>query len=147
MSVVRPERTHSQKRRGLGLRSVLVLLTLLVAPAYALSRVPAAIDWRLLVIFPLGFSILAFVAYWSDKRRAEAGEWRVPESTLHFFGFLGGWPGAFLAQRVFRHKTSKISFQVVFWLIVLLHQYAAIDSLLSWRLTKDVLRAVKGKTA
>ena len=34
---------------------------------------------------------------------------------------LGGWPGAFLAQRYFRHKTQKVSFQIVSWLIVALH--------------------------
>ena len=145
--MVRTERTPYQKRRGSGFPSILLLLILLAAPVYALSRVAAMIDWRLLVIFPLGFSILAFVAYWSDKRRAEAGEWRVPESTLQFLGLLGGWPGAFLAQRAFHHKISKVSFQIVFWLIVLLYQYAAVDSLLSWRLTKDVLHVINGKTA
>ena len=147
MSVARPQRTAYQKRRGVGFASLVLLLVLLVAPVYALSHVAAVIDWRLLVIFPLGLSLLAFVAYWSDKSRAEAGEWRVPEATLQFFGLLGGWPGAFLAQRAFRHKTSKVSFQVVFWLIVLMYQYAAVDSLLSWRLTQNVLRVVKGKPA
>jgi uncharacterized membrane protein YsdA (DUF1294 family) len=129
------------------LGAVLLLPLLLAAPIYALSRVADTIDWRLLVIFPLGFSGLAFAAYWSDKLRAEAGEWRVPESTLHFFSLIGGWPGSFLAQRMFRHKTSKVSFQVVFWLIVVVHQYAAIDSVLSWRLAKHVLSAMKTNVA
>ena len=35
--------------------------------------------------------------------------------------FLGGWPGAFLAQRQFRHKTQKVSFRIVFWITVILH--------------------------
>jgi uncharacterized membrane protein YsdA (DUF1294 family) len=34
---------------------------------------------------------------------------------------VGGWPGALLAQQVFRHKTRKLSYQVVFWTIVVLH--------------------------
>src|SRR5688572_26244105 len=144
---VRSNRPRYTKRPGLSFASVVLLLVLLAAPVAALTRIATTIDWRLLAIFPLGLSTLAFVAYWSDKRRAEAGEWRVPESTLQFFGLFGGWPGAFLAQRTFRHKTSKVSFQVVFWLIVLLYQYAAVDSLLDWRITKDALRAVKGKTA
>ncbi|WP_147463771.1 DUF1294 domain-containing protein, partial [Pseudomonas amygdali] len=40
---------------------------------------------------------------------------------------LGGWPGALLAQQVFRHKTRKVSFQIVFWLIVLAHQVLWLD--------------------
>lgn len=81
--------------------------------------------------------------YGSDKRRAQAGEWRIPEFTLHFAELAGGWPGAFLAQRIFRHKTSKISYRIVFWLIVLLHQYIALDSLMNWRLTHGALRFLK----
>ena len=34
---------------------------------------------------------------------------------------LGGWPGALLGQRRFRHKTRKRSYQLVFWLIGALH--------------------------
>jgi uncharacterized membrane protein YsdA (DUF1294 family) len=46
----------------------------------------------------------------------------------------GGWPGAFLAQRRLRHKCSKVSYQITFWLIVSLHIYVATDYLLGWRL-------------
>ena len=31
----------------------------------------------------------------------------------------GGTPGALLGMRVFRHKTAKESFQLKFWLVVL----------------------------
>ena len=40
---------------------------------------------------------------------------------LHLLGIIGGWPGALLAQRLLRHKNSKQSFQVVFWITVLLN--------------------------
>lgn len=66
-------------------------------------------------------SLAAFVAYWADKRAAQAGRARVRERTLHIYELLGGWPGAFLAQRLLRHKTRDVSFQAVYWLIVLLH--------------------------
>ena len=140
---VRSNRPRYTKRPGLSFASVVLLLVLLAAPVAALTRIATTIDWRLLAILPLGLSTLAFVAYWSDKRRAEAGEWRVPESTLQVLGLLGGWPGAFVAQRTFRHKTAKTSFQGVFWLFVLLHQFAAIDSLLEWRLSRDAIHAIK----
>ncbi|MNV36853.1 hypothetical protein D3C71_1283460 [compost metagenome] len=72
-------------------------------------------------------SVLAFLLYWSDKRNARSDQRRTPENVLHALEFAGGWPGALLAQQMFRHKTRKVSFQVVFWLIVLLHQVFWID--------------------
>jgi uncharacterized membrane protein YsdA (DUF1294 family) len=74
-------------------------------------------------------SVLAFLLYWSDKRKARVDHWRTPENVLHALEFAGGWPGALLAQQVFRHKTRKVSFQLVFWIIVLLHQVFWIDQL------------------
>ncbi len=67
-------------------------------------------------------SAVTFVAYGVDKRRAGSiGRRRVPERTLHLLALLGGWPGALLAQRRFRHKTKKASFRLAFWFVVLLH--------------------------
>ncbi|XZE43904.1 DUF1294 domain-containing protein [Pirellulaceae bacterium SH467] len=69
----------------------------------------------------LVMSLACFVAYGWDKRRAANGGRRVPEQTLHILALLGGWPGAFLGQRHFRHKTKKLSFLIVLWGIVVLH--------------------------
>ena len=66
-------------------------------------------------------SLWAFVAYGIDKRRAKTGNRRVPETSLHLLALVGGWPGALAAQRIFRHKTQKLSFQLVFWTVVVLH--------------------------
>jgi uncharacterized membrane protein YsdA (DUF1294 family) len=118
------------------------LALLLVAPGWALSRLAPLVDWRILVAVPLGISVYTFLAYRSDKLRAEAGSWRIPESTLHLSEFLGGWPGAFLGQRIFRHKTSKTSFQVTFWAIVLVHQFIAVDSLLDWRMVRHAAQVI-----
>ena len=41
-------------------------------------------------------SIVTFVVYGFDKRRAVHGGRRVPERTLHGLELLGGWPGALL---------------------------------------------------
>lgn len=131
--------TRTSRDGGLGVTALVVLLVLLVAPVLALWRLSPVIDWRVLVGVPLAVSFFTWLAYGSDKRRAEAGEWRIPEATLHLGELLGGWPGAFLAQRQFRHKTSKISYQILFWLVVLLHQFVAVDFLLGWRLTKGLL--------
>ena len=66
-------------------------------------------------------SLVCFIAYGLDKRRAGNGGRRVSERTLHLMAFLGGWPGALFGQRQFRHKTQKMSFRIVFWMVVVLH--------------------------
>ncbi len=66
-------------------------------------------------------SLVAWVAYGWDKRQARLERRRVPEKNLHMLALLGGWPGALAGQKTFRHKTQKAAFQIVFWLIVLLH--------------------------
>ena len=45
-----------------------------------------------------------------DKGRSRAKTWRVSEKNLHWISMLGGWPGAYLAQRRYRHKTAKAGF-------------------------------------
>jgi len=66
-------------------------------------------------------SLVTGLAYWLDKRLAQAGGRRISERTLHLLALAFGWPGALLAQRFVRHKSRKVSFQIVFWLIVGLH--------------------------
>jgi uncharacterized membrane protein YsdA (DUF1294 family) len=66
-------------------------------------------------------STLAILFYGADKRRALGHRWRIPEFYLHLLEFLGGWPGALLAQKDFRHKATKTAYQRVFWGIVGLH--------------------------
>ena len=66
-------------------------------------------------------SLVCFIAYGLDKRQAVNGGRRVSERTLHLLAFLGGWPGALLGQRHFRHKTQKVMFRIVFWMVVALH--------------------------
>lgn len=73
-----------------------------------------------LVLYP-AMSLLTFVLYADDKSRARNGQWRVPEKTLHLCELAGGWLGAFVAQRRLYHKSSKSSYQVVFWVIVTVH--------------------------
>jgi uncharacterized membrane protein YsdA (DUF1294 family)/cold shock CspA family protein len=81
---------------------------------------------------------VAYVAYVLDKAASLKGRRRTPESTLHLFGLLGGWPGAMLAQRAHRHKTKKLSFQVMFWVTVALNCAA-----LGWLLSPAGKRALK----
>ncbi|MFH7439600.1 DUF1294 domain-containing protein, partial [Pseudomonas syringae pv. tagetis] len=49
------------------------------------------------------------------------------ENVLEVTELVGGWPGAVLALQVFRLKSRKVSFQIVFWMFVLVHQALCID--------------------
>jgi uncharacterized membrane protein YsdA (DUF1294 family) len=67
---------------------------------------------------------LTFAVYAVDKRAARQQRRRIPELTLHALELAGGWPGAFCAQRLIRHKNAKVSYQIIYWLIVALHAAA-----------------------
>jgi uncharacterized membrane protein YsdA (DUF1294 family) len=75
---------------------------------------------------------LAYYAY--DKVSAQGGASRVPEVVLHGLGAAGGSPAAYLAMRLFRHKTVKGSFRILFWSIVILQLAVAayVVKLLWW---------------
>jgi len=73
------------------------------------------------VLAYLTCSIVTFSAYLLDKSKAKRGAWRTPESTLHFFALIGGWPGAAIAQQTLRHKSKKRDFRVVFWFTVIVN--------------------------
>jgi uncharacterized membrane protein YsdA (DUF1294 family)/cold shock CspA family protein len=66
-------------------------------------------------------SAMTFYAYSVDKSAARGRRWRTQESTLQVMSLLGGWPGALAGQQMLRHKTRKVSFQVVFWLTVIVN--------------------------
>jgi uncharacterized membrane protein YsdA (DUF1294 family)/cold shock CspA family protein len=96
---------------GLGLAIALLLGLILLLG----QQQPPAIWFALWVV---ALSVSAFFIYGFDKSQAQRGGLRVPEAILHLLSLFGGSPGAFVAMRVFHHKTSKRSFQAVFWLIV-----------------------------
>lgn len=71
----------------------------------------------MLVASNLVSALLVFL----DKRRAEAGTRRVPESTLVGWALLGGFPGGIITMRAVRHKTQKLSFQLKYALAAAAH--------------------------
>ena len=96
------------------------VLLLLFSPYLLVCVFTGRVHPFALVVY-VGASLVAFVTYWVDKKAAANGTWRTRESTLHMLALLGGWPGAFLAQRAIRHKTSKASFQAAFVITSLLN--------------------------
>ncbi|MCX7086466.1 MAG: cold shock and DUF1294 domain-containing protein [Methylococcales bacterium] len=63
-------------------------------------------------------SIVTFITYAVDKSAAKNNQWRIPESTLHLFALIGGWPGALIAQRLLHHKSKKPSFKFMLWITI-----------------------------
>lgn len=78
-------------------------------------------------------NLLAFSLFAIDKARARAGGRRIPERVLllsALFGALGAW----LGQRLLRHKTRKQPFAAWLGLIVTLHAFALLAvAIIVWR--------------
>ena len=51
-------------------------------------------------------SIVTFIAYGADKRKAKNGKYRTKEKTLLCLSFFGGVFGGYPAMLIFRHKTK-----------------------------------------
>ena len=94
-------------------------------PGLFLMFVAAAVLVGQLPLFILGLYLVAsavsFLLYKSDKSAAQKGQWRTAENMLHMLSLIGGWPGAFLAQKLLRHKSRKESFRILFWATVVLN--------------------------
>jgi uncharacterized membrane protein YsdA (DUF1294 family) len=93
--------------------AVLIAFALLYALAAVLRGVPLWAD-----LLYAGASALTFALYAVDKAAAIDKRDRISESMLLSLGFVGGWPGAIVAQQVLRHKTAKLTFRIRFWLSV-----------------------------
>lgn len=51
-------------------------------------------------------SLITFIAYGADKKKAEKGKYRTKEKTLLLLSFFGGAFGGYPAMLIFRHKTK-----------------------------------------
>ena len=118
------QKNTRKKRRSASVITVFIFSIFLVLSILT-TKMPALI---LAVYFVV--SLFTFVIYSIDKSAAQNGEWRTPESTLHFLSLAGGWPGALIAQQKLRHKSHKQPFRAIFWVTAILNFSAFI-----WLLT------------
>ncbi len=86
---------------------------------------PAAVAFVLVNLWTM-------LRFWQDKCRATAGQRRIPESDLLGLALIGGSPGAFLARRLFRHKTRKEPFSTYLFVILALQAGALIGLLIAY---------------
>jgi uncharacterized membrane protein YsdA (DUF1294 family)/cold shock CspA family protein len=101
----------------------------LVSTSIAVSIFLAGVIWLAVVervpffapMIYIAMSGIATLAYAFDKSDAMNDRRRTPELTLHIIELLGGWPGAWIAQKLFRHKSRKVSYRVEFWLCAIVN--------------------------
>ena len=77
--------------------------------------------FTLVVCWHVIASTATYVVYGIDKRAAGRAKGRVREKTMHLMELAGGWPGAVLAQKHFKHKRRKAEYMLAFRLIVAIH--------------------------
>lgn len=95
--------------RGFGITYMLIL--------YALAQSHKYPKFFLLVYCIL--SVISFIRYYDDKKRAINGEYRIPESDLLLMDLFGGWVGTSFAHRLLNHKATKSSFRGVFYMTII----------------------------
>jgi uncharacterized membrane protein YsdA (DUF1294 family)/cold shock CspA family protein len=101
---------------GFGALTFASIFFLFVVGTVVTGRIPFVV-----LIAYLIMSAVAYLSYMYDKNAALKGQRRTPENTLQLLSLLGGWPGAMMAQATLRHKTQKQSFQVKYWIMVVLN--------------------------
>ncbi|WGV98391.1 DUF1294 domain-containing protein [Vibrio sp. YMD68] len=60
-------------------------------------------------------SSATYLVYLYDRGAEVENRTRIPELVLHTLSFIGGWPGAVLAQTLLRYQSSEESYRYRFW--------------------------------
>lgn len=82
-----------------------------------LFQLPWSSWYHLLAVWLGVVNLLTFAYYGYDKAQARGDRRRIAEVVLHGLAVAGGTLGAYAGMRVFRHKTVKAEFRLVFWFI------------------------------
>ena len=85
---------------------------------------------QLVSVYLLLVNAAGFLLMLTDKKKAIAHQWRIPEATLMTVAALGGSIGSLISMYTFRHKTRHPKFTVGIPAILIL-QLAAL-SFLAW---------------
>lgn len=73
-----------------------------------------------IIIYLLIINIIAFLAMFIDKKKAEKDRWRIKESTLLTLALIGGSIGSIAGMYTFHHKTKKPRFFIGIPVIIVL---------------------------
>ena len=69
-------------------------------------------------------SLITFITFGVDKRRAVRHQYRISEKALLVISVIGGGVGGWLGMKMFHHKTQKpkfllVSFSAMIWIFVI----------------------------
>lgn len=120
-TLARSRNYQNRSHKNLFSETVTILTLLLLPPTIVLFTIIPPSLRLLTLLYALAINTITYLVYRHDKNIAVAGSaagWRVSEVNLHLWALAGGWPAAFVAQRVLRHKTRKWKFLGVFWVVV-----------------------------
>lgn len=68
---------------------------------------------KVLLTYLVTINIITFILYGADKHKAAHHKWRIPETMLILFSWIGGAIGAMAGMLVFHHKTRKWKFRIL----------------------------------
>ncbi len=69
-------------------------------------------------IYFLAINLMAYSAFWFDKKLSQTSTARIPEASLLVLCLLGGTIGGYISSQRYRHKTKKGPFRAKFYIIV-----------------------------
>jgi uncharacterized membrane protein YsdA (DUF1294 family) len=74
----------------------------------------------MIIVSILFFNALCFLLFFLDKQKAQRGQRRIAEKTLHLATLMGAAPGAWAAILLLHHKNQKAAFWSITLLLTLL---------------------------
>lgn len=86
----------------------------------------------ILTLYFIIINIITFIMFYTDKQKAIKHKWRIPESTLILFSFIGGSFGAYLGMKIFRHKTKHPKFYILIPIFIILHLIIIITGIIGF---------------
>lgn len=67
-----------------------------------------------LISYLISINLIGFITIFIDKKKAIYNKWRISEKVLLLIAFIGGCFGVLVGMNIFRHKTRKLKFKLVY---------------------------------
>lgn len=74
-----------------------------------------------ILVYLILINIIASIMAISDKKKAQKGKWRIPESSLMLIGLFGGAFGEYITMKKIHHKTKHAKFMIGLPLEIFVH--------------------------
>ncbi|MFO0929796.1 MAG: DUF1294 domain-containing protein [Gemmataceae bacterium] len=111
----------SRRRRPAVFHGTMAAVVVVALVGLLFAALPLPWTWYgLLAAYLITVTLVTFAYYGYDKWRARTGMSRVPEVVLHGLALAGGSIGAYAGMLVFRHKTVKAPFRLIFRITVVM---------------------------